>query len=83
MFLFQKYSYLDKMEKENVSLPIVITIHSVIISIGIVANSIVVLMFICNEKLRNVRNAFMVKILIYRDPLQRKAAVKAYSLGFV
>ena len=47
------------MEEKKI-LTIVILIHSIIIICGVIFNTLVIFMFICNKKLRNVRNAFMV-----------------------
>jgi hypothetical protein len=45
-------------ETEHVN--IVILIHSLIITIGIIGNSLVVIMFVLKKNLRNARNAFIV-----------------------
>jgi hypothetical protein len=44
---------------------IVILIHSLIISIGIIGNSLVIIMFVLKKSLRNARNAFMVINFLY------------------
>jgi hypothetical protein len=44
---------------------IVILIHSLIISIGIIGNSLVIIMFVLKKSLRNARNAFMVIDFLY------------------
>ena len=50
-------------ETEHVN--IVILIHSLIITIGIIGNSLVIIMFVLKKSLRNARNAFMVINFLY------------------
>lgn len=50
----------DKKDDGEANVNIVLLVHSLIIIIGIIGNSLVIIMFALNKKLRNARNAFMV-----------------------
>ena len=49
---------------ESTYLTLIIIIHVLIILIAIVGNSIVIYLVVFNDKLRNVRNAFMVNLTL-------------------
>ena len=55
----------DKKDDGEANVNIVLLVHSLIIIIGIIGNSLVIIMFVLNKKLRNARNAFMVCILLF------------------
>lgn len=51
---------LENFDDAEVYVNLIILMHFLIITIGIFANSLVILMYIMNKKLRNSRNALMV-----------------------